>query len=112
MDVPEEYPPLGDGSSIPFTPRNAPMPTVGDMRRVLHKHRHGSTVPKKSHFPRSWSDQDIEDALELTVRTPDRVTRCGDKLQFTREVDGVEVRVMIRTDPPGPRFWSGYPARG
>lgn len=109
MDVPDDYPPLPDGSKVPFTPATAPVPTRGDMTRVLHKHRAGATVPGKTHFPRGWSDQDIEDAIELTIRRPSRdVRRNRDKLTFERMVDGVLVRVRIRTDG-SPRFWTGYP---
>lgn len=112
MDVPDDYPPLPDGSMVPFTPATAPMPKRGDMTRVLHKHRAGATVPDKTHFPRDWSDRDIENAIELTIRRPSRdVLSKGDKLQFERIVDGVLVRVLIRVDLSPPRFWSAYAAK-
>lgn len=112
VDLPDEYPLLPDGTAIPFTPATAPMPSDEDMRRVLDKHRSGATVPKKTHFPANWTDDDIAEALELTIRAPHEVIRGGDKLQFTRTVDVAIVRALIRTDLPGPRFWSGYPVRG
>lgn len=89
------------------------MPTRGDMRRVVHKHGARGTVAGKTRFPRDWSDQDIEDAIELTIRRPSRdVEPFGDQLRFERVVDGVLVRVHVRTHPQSgeaPTFWSAYP---
>ena len=110
MDIPEEYPPLPDGSRVPFSPREAPLPTRGDLRRVLRKHRHDSKVSNKTRFPVSWSDADVEAAIELTIRAPDAgmVDRLGDKIVFERIVDGVLVRVYVRDDLIPPRFWSAF----
>lgn len=104
------YPKLPGGPDIPFSPRTAPMPTPQDLARVLAKHRYGANIAGRSPFPREWSDADIEAAIRITIRDPDpaRIIRSGDKIRFERSVEGTLVRVLIRVDPPGPRFWSGY----
>lgn len=113
MDIPDEYPPLPDGSRVPFSPREIPRITRGDMRRVLRKHRFGTSVPNKSLFPKRWSDAEIELAIEMVMRNPEPATlkRSGDKINFERVVDGVRVRVLVRVDLEPPRFWSAYPPR-
>lgn len=113
MDVPREYPELPDGSKMPFSPHAPPRVTRGDVRRVLRKHGHGSRVPGKSKFPKSWSVTDIQAAIELTMCSPDHpVEKFGEQLRFERVVDGVLMRVHIRTYPRAggeSRFWSAYP---
>ncbi|QHN28027.1 major capsid protein [Gordonia pseudamarae] len=111
-DLPDEYQDLPGGSPIPFTPRTAPMPTPEDMERVLDKHRHDSTVPNKSRFPESWSDQDVAGAIAITIQLPDRpVQRFGTSLVFERDVDGILVRAQVRTDSDPSIFWSAYPPK-
>lgn len=81
------------------------------MRRVLRKHRHNAKAASKTRFPGSWTDADIENAIELTLRDPDPETfkRFGDKINFERDVDGVRVRAYVRDDGGSPVFWSAYP---
>lgn len=111
MDTPDEYPDAVNGPPVPFAPREAPMPSRADMTRVLRKHRHRSSVQGKTYFPRSWTDDDIEAAIELAIRAPGTPPIwLGEQIRFERVIDGVLVRVHIRTYPDGTvSFWSAYP---
>lgn len=114
VDVPDEYPPLPDGSTVPFTPTTRPRPDDAHRERVLNKHRHGAVgYPGKTWFPKHWSDEDIMAAVDLATADPTAaLLRLGDKIQFERIVDGELVRVHIRTDIAAQIFWNAYPPNG
>lgn len=107
---PGEYPRANDGTPVPFTPAEAPMPRDRDLNRVLGKHRAGANVPRKSEFPSRWDDDDIESAIRVTLERPDKILRNGERFNFVKVVDGVEVWARVRILKNGqPMFWTAFP---
>jgi|GEM_PF-4597935 len=82
------------------------------MERVLSKHRHGSKVPGKTWFPPSWSDEDIQRAIHLSLQEPHEITPFGDKLGFEKVVQQVLAWSHVRVDTDPPIFWNSYPPHG
>ncbi len=109
----DDYPATTDGREVPFAPSERPLLSEYLRSHILELHRPGATSPvAKSKFPRTWSDEDILAAVDLTLAAPDRAPEwLGDKIRFEREVDGQLIRVQVRVDLDSPEIWNAYPAR-
>jgi hypothetical protein len=98
----------------PFTPSSRPHITERIRRHILERHRDTPEKlwPGKPKFPKSWSGEQIMDAVDQVLLAPDRIVQRGDRYQFSALVNGFRVGVVVRTDKPNPFIWTAYPERG
>lgn len=62
-------------------------------------HRHGTGLPDKTEFPKSWSDEVVLSTIEHIARHPDAVERQSNaRWRVTGEHDSVRVTAVVDTD--------------
>jgi hypothetical protein len=83
-----------------------------DKKHILEGHRGSSTIPNKTRFPESWSDKKIVEAVEQTLKNPDRTIEPvfpNERYQAEKSIEGVTVRVSYYHQDGAAVFHSAYP---
>ncbi len=73
-------------------------------------HRPGTGIPRKSEFPKGWSDDRILDAVSDVATDPKVVWSRPDKRGYitgTKTIDGIDIKVVF--DTKNGRIVTGYP---
>lgn len=113
---------LPDGRAIPFGPHNRPIfddtalsKTLDGLpgNRKVGQHRWGSSIFGKTWFPKSWDDEQVRRAVNLTFDDPEAAYQKGGQVFLLREVD----RVIVAAAATGrlaknPEFFAAFPVNG
>lgn len=77
-------------------------------------HSHDSVRKSGTFFPKTWTDQDIADAIVKTIESPVYIRQQGNRRFVVREVNGVLVEVQWRylEKDGGAASFSAYPIAG
>ncbi|MDV6274083.1 EndoU domain-containing protein [Rhodococcus erythropolis] len=117
----DDYGPTRQGEAVPFAPSDAPKLAEAVRNHILHGddddiesggHLFGVGRAKKTEFPERWSAERIEQAVDEVLAQPDRIESQAGTYLFHREIDRVNVRVVVKSRGAKARIVSAYPING